>query len=59
LLVAGSLVFHVNLKLEVPTTVMRFVMAGAVTSALVLVVKERGEESVTFPAASRERTMAW
>jgi hypothetical protein len=58
LLVAGSLVFHVNLSVDVPTTVMRFVMTGAVTSAFVPVVKETGEDNVTFPAASRERTTA-
>lgn len=54
LLVAGSFVFQVNLRVEVPTTVIRLVMIGAATSAGVPVVNETGTESVTFPAVSRE-----
>lgn len=56
MLVAASLVFHVNFNVDVPTTVMRLVITGAVTSAFVPVVNETGADIVVFPAASRERT---
>jgi hypothetical protein len=54
LLVDGSLVLQLNLSVDVPTIVMRFVMTGAVTSAVAVVVKETGEERVMLPAASRD-----